>query len=250
MLKHMSPKPCEDSIPMGIPISPKSRHQILPIGAKFGRLTIASQPYKLNTKRHDIFYDCDCDCGITKRIRYQYLSNSDAISCGCRMRETQIENGAKNMLKHGFKRRKSKHPLYQTWYGINKRCYNQKIHSFKRYGGRGIIVCEEWRHNPEVFIQWGIDNGWKAGLEIDRKDNDGPYSPQNCRFVTKKQNCRNQRSNRLITIDNETKTMVEWCEIYNRYYRTVNARINTLGVDPVKAVLTPTKRGFCGTSHS
>lgn len=213
-------------------------------------MVITSEPYKRSLKRHDIFYDCKCDCGVVKTIRSQYLSNGDAVSCGCRMRETQIENGSNNMLKHGFKRRKLVHPLYQTWYGMNKRCYNKNNHSYKRYGARGITVCEEWRNNPDVFIEWAIANGWEHGLEIDRENNDGSYSPENCRFVTKKQNCRNQRSNRLITINSSTKTMVEWCEIYDRYYRTVNARINSYGMDPAKAVLLQTKRGFCGTSHS
>lgn len=233
---------------MGIPLSPKAKHKPIPIGTIIARLTIVSEPYRQTEKRYDIFYRCKCECGIEKEIRYQYINNGDAVSCGCRMRETQIENGSKNMLKHGFKRRKSKHPLYQTWYDINRRCYDENHHSYVRYGGRGIIVCDEWKNNAENFILWSIDNGWKPKLEIDRMNNDGPYSPHNCRFVTKKQNCRNQRSNRLITINNETKTMVEWCEIYNRYYRTVNARINSLKIDPVKAVLMPTERGFCGTS--
>jgi hypothetical protein len=165
------------------------------------------------------------------------------------MKETQQENGSKNQLKHGFKRRQKKHPLYQTWYGINRRCYNQKDCSYERYGARGIVVCEEWQDDPGVFIEWAIENGWEPGLEIDRKDNDGPYSPDNCRFVTKKENCRNMRTNRRIEIDGVTKTMVEWCEIYNRYYRTVNARINYYKMDPAEAVLKQTKRGFCGTSH-
>jgi len=207
---------------------------------------INSNPYKRNYKRHDIFYDCVCDCGIIKSIMYQYLNNGDIVSCGCRMKEAQIENGSKNMLKHGFKRRKSKHPLYQVWCGINTRCYNPNSNSYKRYGGRGIFVCEEWRHDSEQFILWALGS-WKIGLEIDRKDNDGPYSPKNCHFITKKQNCRNVHTNRLITINNETKTMVEWCEIYNRYYRTVNARINTNNWDPVRAVLTSTRREFCGS---
>lgn len=216
---------------------------------KIGRLTINSAPYKQNNKRHDIFYDCICDCGTKKPIRYQYLNNGDAVSCGCRMKETQYENGSKNQLKHGFKRRGKKHPLYQTWYGMIRRCYKSKCPNYKRYGGRGIVVCDEWRSDPGIFIKWAINNGWKPGLEIDREDNNNSYSPSNCRFVTRIQNCRNQRSNRRITINNATKTMVEWCEIYDRYYRTVNARINTNGWDPIRAVLTPTRRGFCGTSH-
>lgn len=243
----MSPKPCADSRPMGIPISPKSKHKTLLVGTRIGRLIIDSDPYRRDTKRYDIFYDCICDCGTKKSIRYQYLNNGDTVSCGCRMKETQIENGSKNQLKHGFKRRNKKHPLYNVWYGMIRRCHKKHHYSYKRYGARGIIVCEEWRNNPQKFIEWGINNGWKPQLEIDRIDNYGSYSPQNCRFVTKKENCRNTRSNRLITIKNQTKSMVEWCEIYNRYYRTINARINYYGMDPTEAVLKPTNKGFCGS---
>jgi len=86
----------------------------------------------------------------------------------------------------------SHHPLYNVWYKMKQRCYLQHDCKFKRYGARGIIVCYEWKNNFEVFYIWAINEGiWKAGLQIDRINNDGNYEPSNCRFVTAKENIRN-----------------------------------------------------------
>ena len=75
------------------------------------------------------------------------------------------------------------------------RCYNVKYHRFKDWGGRGMIVCKEW-HDTSVFIKWAEENGWKPNLQIDREDNDGPYSPDNCRFVTAHVNMLNRRNSK------------------------------------------------------
>lgn len=89
---------------------------------------------------------------------------------------------------------KKKHPLYSRWKGINKRCHYEKDDSYKDYGGRGIYVCSEWRHDFKPFYEWAIANGYSEELEIDRKENDGPYAPWNCRFVTRSINAVNKRA--------------------------------------------------------
>ena len=83
---------------------------------------------------------------------------------------------------------------------------------YERYGGRGISVCAEW-HKAENFIKWALENGYKKWLQIDRIDNNGNYCPDNCRWVTAKQNSRNRRNTVLLTINGETKSVAEWCEI-------------------------------------
>ena len=70
-----------------------------------------------------------------------------------------------------------------------KRCYHSKAHKFKWYGARGISVCDEWLASPISFYNWALSNGYKDGLEIDRIDVNGNYSPQNCQFITHKENC-------------------------------------------------------------
>lgn len=86
-----------------------------------------------------------------------------------------------------------RHPLYAVWANMKKRCGNPNVPQFKDYGGRGIVVCEEWRGSSRAFISWALANGWRSGLQLDRRDNDGPYAPGNCRFVTRKVNVRNRR---------------------------------------------------------
>lgn len=87
-------------------------------------------------------------------------------------------------------RRLSYHPLYKRWESMCGRCKYQSAPNFSRYGGRGITVCDEWRNDPAAFIAWAEANGYAPGLEIDRIDNDGPYAPGNCQFITHAANMR------------------------------------------------------------
>lgn len=86
-----------------------------------------------------------------------------------------------------------RHPLYGVLMNMRRRCHNPDHAAFPSYGGRGIVVCDEWRNSSRSFVAWAISAGWRTGLQIDRRDNDGPYSPENCRFVTAAVNNRNRR---------------------------------------------------------
>lgn len=87
----------------------------------------------------------------------------------------------------------SAHPLYSVASSMRDRCDNPNSPDFHWYGGRGITVCDEWRRSRRAFIAWALANGWRPGLQIDRIDNDGPYSPGNCRFVSPAANSANRR---------------------------------------------------------
>ena len=89
------------------------------------------------------------------------------------------------MKTHGYRGT----PVYDLWWGLIKRCENAKAQNYKWYGGRGIKVADVWRHHPEAFCEWALKNGYKKGLEIDRIDTNGDYSPENCQFITHKENC-------------------------------------------------------------
>ena len=106
---------------------------------------------------------------------------------------------------------------------MKKRCESHNDKRYCDYGGRGIKVCEEW-HNFINFYNWAIQNGYSEDLTIDRIDNNGNYEPSNCRWSTNKEQANNRRTNINITIGNTTKTMTEWCDIFNLEYNVVNAR--------------------------
>jgi len=118
------------------------------------------------------------------------LSSGHTKSCGCLRRELIL----KSNFRHGYR----KHALYTVWLNCKARCYYPKHKSYKNYGGRGITVCTEWRNDSAAFIEWALTNGWKKGLTIDRRNNDGNYTPQNCRFVSRYTQSNNSRNNKLF----------------------------------------------------
>lgn len=154
---------------------------------KFGRLLLLCCVAKRAFKGGRTRYYCLCDCGRTNRILRASLVSGLTKSCGCL---GESRRAAANTL-HGFSNTK----LYSIWESMKDRCYNKNKERYKDYGGRGITVCDSWLNSPEVFCLWAKDK-WKPGLQIDRRDNDGNYTPSNCRFVTRSINCANQRRRR------------------------------------------------------
>jgi len=94
--------------------------------------------------------------------------------------------------KHGFAAKGNHHPLYKKFDSMRVRCESKSCASYVRYGAVGIRICDEWRKDPGEFVRWGLANGWKDGLEIDRIDSTKGYSPDNCRFATRSQNQLNK----------------------------------------------------------
>jgi hypothetical protein len=90
------------------------------------------------------------------------------------------------------------HRIYRIWINIKQRCFNKNSQAYKNYGGRGITICDEWENDFLSFYNWALENGYEDNLTIDRKNNDGNYEPNNCRWVSKdiqSQNTRTLRSN-------------------------------------------------------
>lgn len=147
------------------------------IGAKYGKLTIICYVAKRAQKNNKLVL-CLCECGRAKISPRCDVRSGHTKSCGC----------VHSATKHGLHR----HKLYGIWTGMRSRCNRPKTIGYKNYGGRGISVCDEWENNYLSFHEWAIANGWKCGLQIDRINNDGNYTPENCRFVTKQQNLCNK----------------------------------------------------------
>ena len=114
--------------------------------------------------------------------------------------------------------------LDRTWYAIRYRCFNPNSTFYYRYGGRGITVCKEW-DNKQSFREWAVNNGYADDLTIDRIDNDKGYSPDNCRWVSMKENCNNRSSCHYVTAFGETRSLREWGEILGLSYNTLKKRV-------------------------
>lgn len=170
------------------------------IGQKKNMLTVIGIADKSPAdKRWKII--CRCECGNTATITPDQFNRGVIKSCGClRCRPGSKADG------------KAKHPLYGTWNQMMGRCYRPKNIHYDRYGGRGIKVCQEW-HDFWKFVRWSDSVGGRPrGAEIDRIDNDGDYCPENCRWVSRKQQMNNTSYNVKITYNGQTKTLKEWSE--------------------------------------
>lgn len=161
-------------------------------GKRFGRLLVVAESGRMRSRQ--IRWKCVCDCGSIHFTEGNALRSGRTQSCGCR----KIDG------KHG----RSRSLEYRIWQAMRQRCSNPRNTHYKNYGGRGIRVCKSWAGS---FVAFYSDMGPRPnGTSIDRIDNDGGYSPSNCRWASKAEQGVNMRSNRLLTVDGETLTVVEW----------------------------------------
>lgn len=114
---------------------------------------------------------------------------------------------------------------------MKDRCYNPNFRDYKNYGGRGITICEEWQtphswKGGRAFRKWALEKGYADNLTLDRIDVNKGYSPENCRWVSMKEQQNNKRNNRLITYNGKTQTIALWCEVLNLPFSTVKNRLN------------------------
>lgn len=117
-----------------------------------------------------------------------------------------FQKNDKTRLTHG----KSTTPIYHVWSCIKRRCKNKNSKDYKYYGGRGITYTSSW-DKFEGFLK-DMGKNYKKGLQIDRIDNNKGYSKENCRWVTRKVQANNKRSNRLFTINGITKNIEQWSQ--------------------------------------
>lgn len=202
------------------------------IGKTYNNLTILEDLGNPNGNDRTVL--AKCICGSIREYVLLNIKKGQSKSCGC-IRKPKKNAGLKE------------HPLYWIRSGMMDRCYNKNSAAYPYYGERGVVVCEEWINQPRAFIEWGISNGWKPGLEIDKDIMAKElgvepllYSPERCMFVSEKENSNSRRSNKYLTYNGQTKTIAEWRDVtgigHVIYYRLRS------GWSVEKALTTPVKK--------
>lgn len=193
-------------------------------GEKHGRLLVLGLA---GLRGKDRLCRVRCDCGVEKEVVQSKLTTKTKPirSCGCLAKDN-----------HYRTHESTSHKLYSIWNSVIGRCYRPNNQSFKNYGGRGIKVCKEWRENPESFFKWLELNDYGAGLQIDRINNDGNYSPENCRVTTPKINSNNRRDTVKYDDGTEFLTIAELAEKHGIKYATLYRRIKIAKLSPNQAL--------------
>ena len=154
-------------------------------GLTFGRLTVISFSHKIKSRN---FWRCVCLCGATTNVDIAKLNSGHTRSCGC------LARSGDNNRSHGMYGT----PTYLAWAKMKARCYDKKSERYSRYGGRGIIVCAEWLSFEGFYKDMGDK---PKNKQIDRIDNDGDYTPENCQWTTALANARNKSYSKWWFID-------------------------------------------------
>lgn len=200
------------------------------VGQKFGAYTVVAEVARRKNNR---FYLCRCICGQEREVAQYNLRGGRAQSCGC------------------WRSRMSLHPLavthgqtgtaeYSTWQNMKARCDRPTSTEYPRYGARGITVCERWRESFEAFL---ADMGPKPspGHSIERHDNDGPYTPENCYWATAQDQANNRRTNTHVTLFGRTQTLAQWYRELGIKHHTVMTRMGKRGWSIERALTTPVR---------
>jgi hypothetical protein len=164
------------------------------VGQKFGRLTVIEDSGKRH-KDYEVLWVCICSCGTKKEIRGDHLKSGNTKSCGCLRKEKNVF-----LFKHGdAKKIKGLRVvrLYRIWNGMKARCLIKNHPQYHRYGGRAIRICRLWLNNYMAFKTWALSHGYQENLTIDRINNNGNYTPENCQWITKSENTR--KSNKILS---------------------------------------------------
>lgn len=190
------------------------------IGKVFGRYSVIEKDTSQEGVRRNKWV-CRCLCGTVKSVRKESLVSGKTVSCGCYC----IDRVKEANTTHGNYKGSYKKPLGWAWNGMMGRCYDEKYHSFHRYGGRGITVCDRWK----VYENFEADVGKRPSPShtLDRIDVNGNYEPSNCRWATKKEQANNTVNVLFIEYGGTVLPLSIWADklgmnrgtLYSRLYK-------------------------------
>lgn len=206
------------------------------IGKRFSKLKVIKRIE--NDKYGNSRWLCECDCGKITKVLGTHLRSNHTKSCGCL--QAQSCKNIKHKPKHGM----IKTRIYRIWNGMKNRTNENsrfKETQYKNYSGRNIKICEDWKNNFVSFYNWAISNGYQDNLTIDRIDVDGDYEPNNCRWVTMKEQQNNKRNNTILEYNGLKLTISQWEEKLNFPHKLITNRLRrgwsiekTLTTKPIK----------------
>mgnify|MGYP003611895627 CR=1 FL=1 len=213
------------------------------VGERFGRLVVESFSHK-EVKEGKVgfiyYYNCKCDCGnpnIIKVSRSGLMINKRQ-SCGCLKSEITAKRNH-DTAKYNGESSTEYDRILRIYGAMKNRCYSKRNQKYKDYGGRGIIICDEWLNDYFTFKKWALENGYKGNLSIDRIDVNGNYEPSNCKWSTMEEQANNTRKNKYITYQGRTQTLSKWCKELGLEYDRIKARFNTCHMTPEQAFELP-----------
>lgn len=211
-----------------------ARRRPISVGEKVGLWTVLGEA---GTRDGNLYMKCRCECGAEHEVMASTMRHGKSKSCPVCAQAMSIAEKRDLAVKHG-----GVSPEYRAWSRMISRCHNSKDRGFKGYGSRGIKVCDEWR-GKGGFQRFLTHIGLRPSQDhsIDRKKNDDGYEPDNVRWATRKEQQRNTRRNRLVTIDGVTKCVAEWAEESSISGATIRSRLYR-GWSSKDAVFTPSKR--------
>jgi hypothetical protein len=200
-------------------------------GQKFGRLEVKKFA---EVKGTNSYWNCLCDCGNPVKVYGSSLKRGHTRSCGCLRKERMTKlNNTHGQSKVGFTT-----SIYTCWQHMIQRCYNPNNKGYKNYGGRGIKVCERWHKFENFFADMG---DMPNGMFLDRKDNNGDYTPENCRWATRKEQQNNTRRNVWKDLNGEKRTLTQWAEHLGINVNTLRSRLKQLNWSIERLFTTPVR---------
>ncbi len=204
-------------------------------GKVFGRLTVISSNamVRVEGKAHKRkkYWLCRCACGLEKYVAGSRLNEGKTKSCGCLAVEVKRRKHPDSLASNPPLKR-----TYSSYYNMLSRCYNEKVPNYDDYGGRGITVCDRWRGSFENFLE---DMGIRPeNRSIGRKDNNGNYEPDNCRWETTRQQSLNKRTTAKVRHGGTMKKIANLASKVGIPTGILNSRIRN-GWEVEKAISTP-----------
>lgn len=181
---------------------------------------------------------CLCECGTRRTVSGGNLRSGASQSCGCLNREVvSAMRTTHGERARGDRREAHKTAEYSAWLGMKRRCAATAGKDFRDYASRGIMVCEEWRHDFAAFLR-ELGRRPSNRHSVDRINTNGNYEPGNCRWATSSEQARNRRSNHIITSNGDTRLAIEWSESTGLLLTTITSRVQR-GWSGHDAVTTP-----------